>query len=118
MAKWKLVKKPSKKPKRKPAKKLSPTQYALKKFRDLGYTMAITERWNPYAKIRQDLFGFIDLLAIKPGEPVIAIQATSTSNVSARIKKIKNIPEHLVWLETGARILVVSQTRLIEIAKE
>ena len=56
--------------------------------------MAIVERWNPFAKIRQDLFGFVDLLAIRQGE-TLAVQTTSGSNVSARVKKItehENLP--------------------------
>ena len=65
----------------------SPTQLSLKKLRDEGYLVAITERWNAFAKIRQDMFGFIDLLAIKDGE-ILAVQTTSASNMSARANKI------------------------------
>lgn len=49
--------------------------------------MAIVEKWNPHARIRQDLFGFIDILGIKDGE-TIAIQACAGSSLSARVKKI------------------------------
>jgi hypothetical protein len=104
-----------KKAAKKAAKKISPTQQALKHYRALGYTLAITERWNPFAKVRQDLFGFIDLVAMKAGEPIIAIQATSSSNVSARLKKIRGLPTHLIWLKTGARIVVFGCSRIIEI---
>jgi len=65
----------------------SPTQLSLKKLRADGYLVAITERWNAFAKIRQDMFGFIDLLAVKEGE-ILAVQTTSASNMSARAKKI------------------------------
>ena len=45
---------------------ISPTQRTLKRLRDSGdYPLVtIVERWNAFAKIRQDLFGIIDLLAI------------------------------------------------------
>lgn len=66
--------------------KVTPTQRSLKHLRKAGYLVAITERWNPFAKIRQDLFGVIDLLAVKDGE-TLGVQTTSMSNVSARIKK-------------------------------
>lgn len=66
---------------------MSPTQRSLKHLRDQGYRVAITERWNPFAKIRQDLFGFIDLLAIRDGE-TLAVQTTSAGNMAARVKKI------------------------------
>ena len=67
----------------------SPTQRSLKYLRDQGYTVWITEHWNSFARIRQDLFGFIDLIALR-GDETLAVQTTSYSNVSARIKKIEN----------------------------
>lgn len=81
----------------------SPTQRSLKLLRDGGYTVAIVEHWNPHAKIRQDLFGFADLLAIKPGE-IIAIQTTSISNIAARRAKISAEPRAATWLAAGGLI--------------
>lgn len=69
---------------------MTPTQRSLKYLREQGYTVAIVERWNAFARIRQDLFGFIDLLAIKPNE-TLAVQTTA-SGVSARLKKISESP--------------------------
>ena len=66
---------------------MSPTQRSLKYLRDQGWTATIVEKWNPHAKVRQDLFGFIDVLAIREGE-TLAVQTTSGSNVSERVKKI------------------------------
>lgn len=65
---------------------MTPTQRTLEVLREEGYTCAIVERWNPHARIRQDLFGFIDILAIKRDE-TLAVQCTSTG-VASRIKKI------------------------------
>jgi hypothetical protein len=65
----------------------SPTQLSLAKLREEGYTVAIVEHWNAFARIRQDLFGFIDLLALK-GKEVLAVQTTTATNMSARVKKI------------------------------
>ncbi len=65
----------------------SPTQLSLKKLKSEGYVCQITERWNAFARIRQDLFGFVDVLAIKDNE-TLAVQTTSYSNISARAKKI------------------------------
>jgi hypothetical protein len=67
--------------------KVSPTQRTLKHLRAAGYFAEVTERWNPFAKIRQDLFGFVDVLAIRKGE-TLAVQCTSLSNMSSRVKKI------------------------------
>lgn len=73
----------------------SPTQLTLEKLRGEGYLCEVVERWVPGANIRKDLFGFIDILAIREGD-VLAVQATSKSNVSARVNKIaehENIAE-------------------------
>lgn len=73
----------------------SPTQLTLEKLRAEGYLCEIVERWIPGANIRKDLFGFVDILAIKDGQ-VLAVQATSKSNISARVNKIaehENIAE-------------------------
>ena len=67
----------------------SPTQRTLKWLREQpGFRLAkITEHWNSFAKIRQDLFGFVDVLGIV-GQRTVAVQTTSGSNVAARVTKI------------------------------
>lgn len=84
---------------------VTPTQRSKRHLETAGYTVAIVERWNPHAGIRQDLFGFIDLLAIKAGE-TIAVQTTSSSNVAARVTKIADSPYVGVVREAGWRIVV------------
>ena len=69
----------------------SPTSLTLKHLREQGYTAEVTEKWNPHARIRQDLFGFIDVLAVK-GSETLAVQTTSAANVSSRIRKIADSP--------------------------
>lgn len=91
------------KPKR--PKRISPTQRSLKKLREEGWTVGITEHWNPYANIRQDLFGFIDLLAFR-GEKIMAVQTTSGENVTHRIDKMATIPAALKWV-FGGHMLVI-----------
>jgi hypothetical protein len=70
---------------------LSPTQLTLKHLRDQGYVAEVVEHWNPHARIRQDLFGFVDVLAVGKGE-TLAVQTTSAPNVSARMHKIADSP--------------------------
>ena len=84
--------------------KTSPTQRSLALLRKQGYRVAITEHWNAFVKRRQDLFGFIDLLAI--GESMIAIQTTSGTNVAARVAKILESDAAREWIESGHRIIV------------
>jgi hypothetical protein len=68
---------------------MSPTQLTLRELKKMGYFPAVVEHWNPFARIRQDLFGFIDVIGVKRDE-TIAVQATSLSNMSARVKKLTN----------------------------
>lgn len=97
----------------------SPTQRSREWFKKLGIPSAITERWNPHAKVRQDLFGFADLVALIPGRDddwhnpdsghILAVQVTSDEggNVSSRFKKIvEDCPHARDWLESGGRIVV------------
>lgn len=72
----------------------SPTQRSLALMRERGYVCAVVERWNAYARIRQDLFGFIDVLAIGERGDTVGVQSTSYSNISARVAKIA---DHELW---------------------
>jgi hypothetical protein len=65
----------------------SPTQRTIKHLHDQGYETWVVEYWNSFARQRVDMFGCIDLVAIREGE-TLAVQTTSGSNVSARVKKI------------------------------
>ena len=59
------------------------------KWRKKGYAVFGTETVTRYAGhvLRHDLFGFVDLVAVKAGSMVL-LQVTSWGNVSARANKI------------------------------
>ena len=83
----------------------SPTQRTLAEMRKRGYPLvAVTERWNPHARVRQDLYGIVDVLAV--GADIVAIQTTSGSNVSARVAKIIESDALPVLRKAGIRVLV------------
>lgn len=84
----------------------SPTQRSLAKLRAEGWTAATVERWNPHVKIRQDLWGFGDLLCFK-GDEVLIVQTTSGSNLLARVAKIRMLPVADDWLRSEHRKIVV-----------
>jgi hypothetical protein len=67
----------------------------------------VVERWNPFAKIRQDLFG-ADILALKAGEPILVVQATTGSNHAARRAKLETEGFITLWKSAGAMIEVWS----------
>jgi hypothetical protein len=70
---------------------MSPLQRTQKLLRERGYYVAKTEHWNHYAKIRQDLFGFIDTLAVN-GNALLAVQTTTGSHCAATVKKVMSLP--------------------------
>ena len=84
---------------------MSPTQLTLRKLRADGCMAAVVEKWNPHAKIRQDLFGFLDIVAIVPGgSGVLGIQACTTGKMIKRIGKCdaKPLADNVGrWLASG-----------------
>ena len=85
----------------------SPTQRTLKHLRDAGYYAAIVEHFNPFVKIRQDLFGIGDIVAVHVEHPgVLMVQCTSASNMSSRVKKILAAPVTPTWIAAGNQIEV------------
>jgi hypothetical protein len=85
----------------------SPTQRSLAKLRGDGWTCAVVEHWNQFAHIRLDLFGCIDIVAVRVGNiGVLGVQATSGSNVSARVTKIKAEARAGIWLAAGNKLQV------------
>jgi hypothetical protein len=85
---------------------MTPTQRSLAKLKADNWTVAVVEKWNPWARVRSDLFGFADLLAMSPTRGILAVQTTSGGNVAARIAKIRNEPRAGIWLASGGRIVV------------
>jgi len=84
---------------------VSPAQRSLAHLREAGYLAQVVERWNPHARIRQDLFGVVDIVAIRAGE-TLAVQATSGSNVAARVRKIADAEALPALRAAGWRLVV------------
>lgn len=81
----------------------SPTQRTLKALREQGRICGIVERFNHYAGphgIRQDLFGFIDIICIDPEQGIVAVQSCGQS-FSEHIKKMTEERGEIMslWLE-------------------
>ena len=94
------------------AKGLSNTQRTLRALRQEGYICGMVERFNPYAGamlpsgrrsgIRQDLFGFLDIVAIMP-KGICGIQSCGQAFAEHDRKILGNefAPE---WLKAGGHI--------------
>lgn len=88
------------------AKSLSYTQRTLRALRGQGLECAIVEKWNAFAKRRQDMFGIIDIIALDPVRGVIGVQSTGT-DFSGHHKKLTEdkAQECINWLSTpGANL--------------
>lgn len=68
--------------------KTSPTQRSLALMRNKGFHCEVVERWNHFSKRKNDLFGFIDILCLGDGV-IVGVQTTSSSNMAARVTKIR-----------------------------
>lgn len=90
----------------------SPTSRTIEALKAEGWITGIVEKWNPHARIRQDLFGFADILAASPDCMPKLIQTTSGSNVSSRVAKIIAEPRARTALLSGFVIEVWGWRRL------
>jgi hypothetical protein len=81
----------------------NPTARSKRRLEQEGYTVGSTEKWIPQVRRRVDLFGFADLVAIRAadGAGLVAVQSTSASNLSARVKKIIELEAALTWLRAA-----------------
>jgi hypothetical protein len=80
----------------------------------------VVERFNPGARVRQDLYGFGDILAVREAVlhprdaaflkgPMLLVQACTVGDQSRRLAKITSPPvaeKARVWLQAGGRIEV------------
>lgn len=88
--------------------KQSPTSRTLERLRELGFTAQVVERWNQYARIRQDLFGFCDIVAMREGVGTVLIQACAGASHAARRSKVLAEPRAEIAAKCGNRIEVWS----------
>lgn len=103
-------------------KRLNYTQMTLRENRERGRICDKTERWNAFAGPhgrREDLFGFIDLIALDPKKGIVAIQSTGPSGRSSHQKKIlenewaDGYNVAIEWLKAGGKIELWSWRKLL-----
>src|SRR5262245_41387051 len=93
----------------------TPTSRTLAQLRKEGATAAVVERWLPQARVRRDLFGFADIVALREwplcegvigATQIVAIQCCAMSGRARHLKKIQAEPLHKLWLAAGGLIEV------------
>lgn len=95
----------------------SPTQRTMDKLRADGWECQNVEKFNHHTKRRQDLFGCIDIVAIREGA-TLGIQCTSGSNTSSRVHKIAAEPRMVTWLKAGNLLEVWGWRQLVAHKKD
>lgn len=70
---------------------MSPTERTLKLLRKQGYLAAVVEKWNKFARCRQDLFGIGDILAVHEWKPIRLIQVTDMAHNAEHVKKLMSL---------------------------
>ena len=93
--------------------KTSPTQRALAECKRLGWKAAIVERWNQWARVRQDLFGFADLVVLDGAPGLLALQVTDATSISKRMEKLSGVALVVDWLKAGMRVEVWGWRKLV-----
>lgn len=100
-------------PKQKRKSSTSPTQRTIKALRKDGFECGVVERFNPHGGphgIRQDLFGFIDVIAVST-EGVIGVQCCAGSGHAAHKTKILANDIAPQWIRAGGRIQIWSWSK-------
>ncbi len=109
---------------------VTPTARTKQWLQKQGWLVGITEKWNPHAKIRQDLFGFADLVAIPVDldvgdefscsymgwseflvSPPVFIQVTSGTNHAARRDKLLENENVRKVLKCCALVAIISWSK-------
>src|SRR5215472_3844766 len=91
----------------------SPTQRSLAYLRQNGWTACVVEKWNQYARVRQDAFGFGDILAVHLDDKnwfdvrhIALVQTTTAANMAARRGKISVSLAARQWRRAGGIVLL------------
>lgn len=91
---------------------MTPTARSLAWLKSEGWTYANVERRIPGKFVTMDCFGFLDYIALKPGEKgILGLQFTSDSNHAAHYHKIVLERRATLWLACDNRIWLMSWSK-------
>lgn len=86
------------------------TSRTLELLRERGFRCGIVERYNQFTKQRHDLFGIIDIIAIKHGQ-IYGVQSCGSSYAEHK-RKILDTMYGVYWLEAGGELLLVGWRKI------
>jgi hypothetical protein len=76
-------------------------------YRQDGWTVQVVEKWNPFARVRQDLLGIIDILCVCKFRGILGLQVTTQGKAPEHLRKIQDEPRSQVWLQAGGKLHIV-----------
>ena len=91
---------------------MTPTQRTLEEIRKRSHHVAIVEKWNSHCRIRQDLFGFADLISFDRDD--VYLWQVTAGAVAARVAKIKELDVAKHWTDANSRALFVVGWRTLK----
>lgn len=79
-----------------------------------NFTTQKVETFNMHAGVRQDLYGFIDLLAMHPSHGIVGVQVCGPSDYAEHVKKMLGPRREalILWLASGGRAILVGWRKL------
>ncbi|MGC8519278.1 MAG: hypothetical protein ACP5P4_12245 [Steroidobacteraceae bacterium] len=70
---------------------MTPSARSVRLLEAEGFTVDTVERWIPGARIRRDLFGMFDLIAVR-NATTLAVQVTTSDHLANRRRKVAASP--------------------------
>lgn len=91
---------------------VSYTQKTLAYLRDHGWYCQVVERYCSFTHRRKDLFGIIDIVAVKDGQ-ILGVQSTGPNGRSDHRIKMLAAEGSLRWLLAGGELWLMSWRKLL-----
>lgn len=89
---------------------MTPTARTLNWLRKEGWNADVVERYNAFVRRRFDLFGGLDIVAVRDRE-TLGVQCTTVDNQAARLAKLADLPGIQAWLKAGNLCWVVGWSK-------
>lgn len=91
------------------AKRKGFKQYSIDVLVKVGYSCGDVEKRLPIPGmfITKDLFGFIDVIAIKPSVGIVGVQATSKNCLKDHVDKCASNEEIKKWMASGGHMMML-----------
>ena len=94
----------------------SNTQRTMTQLRKKGWVCAVVEKWNHHVKIRQDLWGWMDVIAYKD-DITVGIQVCSMTGRKEHLNKILANKYTKSWSASENRLIQLWSWRKLKVKR-